>query len=650
MAEIFNVTTIPLTMEGSLELVRYLHSVRNQEFLIELNDGPVVMTGRWLSVNIFLWRPLVKRNYPVTKRHTITEGLITKEVLAKIQTEIYNDTININHIHGTPVEGKVESEILYDLMETYDHMHRWIATQLGEYHLSISAFELCDLLDAPEIKPLTKIDISKEMSISIEAAEMKLKKQGDEIVEKLKDDSIPNNIIAPFLKLGFLSPNQLPRVVMALGFRTDASDQIVRHPITSSYVDGLQTIVDFAVESLDAKKTIYYTRNAMPDSQYDNRKQQILASSICKLYPGDCGSKLTVPFYIHKGNANQVLSKNIVDDKDQLQLLTKKNIDQYIGTTIQMRSPLTCRHTDGICHICGGRLTDFMHSDVVIGIASTVEYMSAASQLVLSAKHFSKTSSITYKIPEALNDILIVKQNDIFIRANVDISKLKVKINFWDIHLNDLKSSEDEEEDSTATIGEQQFSSINYLTFIDINDVPLTPEVYMVSDGTTPYFSTEMLAYMRENFKSIKIGDEIIIPLKKFNHTTEPLMRCIIESNSMIKFNATLEKFVNRDIKKFTSLPDVLSTFTNIVYKEIKTNIMHLEVVLKSYLITDENNYNIPVVEDIHNVRFESLGSIIPRRSLGQQFAYETLLKYLSDPSTYVLPHPKGIFDHFFYN
>ena len=645
----FDITSIPLTLEGSMELVKRLYDNRNQRFLVPLHDGVIETTGRWLTVNIFLWRPLVKRGFSVERRHSIFSGLLTKEVLARIHTQIYNDVIDTNQLNNGPVTGEVESSILYDLMDTYDHMHKWISTCLGEYHLSISAFELCDLLDNPEIKALTHVDVTEELDISTAAAEAKFKSQGELLMSKFKDHSIPNNIIAPFLDLGLLSAQQFPQVVMALGFRKDASDQTVRYPILSSYAEGIKDIKEFAVESLSAKITIYYNRNAMPDSQYDNRKQQILASSILRLYPGDCGSTITVPFYIHKDNARHVVGKNIIDNSRMIRL-DVNNINAYIGHTVNIRSPLACRHTDGICHVCGGRLTEFMQPYIVVGIASTVEYMSAASQLVLSAKHFSKTSSISYRIPEPLNDILIVKQDDVYIRGGIDVSRLKVKVQFWDIpHIKDLKSLDMEDDENATVINEQQFSTINYLTFLDANDIPITSEIPMVSDGTIPYFSNEMLSYIKDVYKSVQIGDEVIIPLKKFNHLKDPLLRCVIESNSMIKFNATLEKFVRTDIKKYTSLPEVLSAFTGIVYKEIGTNLMHLEVVLKSYLITDEDNYDVPVVTDIHNVKFDTLGAVIPRRSLGQQFAYQELLKYISDPATYVLPHPDGLLDNFFY-
>lgn len=646
---IFDLGMIPQDREGTVELAKYLQHHRNTDYLVKLHDGDVATTGRWLCVNVFIWRPLLKRGFPIEKRHAVFSGLATKEVFANIATEIYNDTIDIYRSRNIAVEGQIENDILYELMDTIDHMHHWVATSLGEYHLSLSAFELCRLMKHPKVEPLTKLDISKEMLVSIGAAEQKIKSQGDELMALLRDESLPNNVIAPLLKLGILSPNQFPQVIMALGFRKDASDQIVRYPILSSYMTGLKDIREFAVESLSAKITIYYNRNAMPDSQYDNRKQQILASIIRHLYPGDCGSTITTPFYIYKDIAQSVLGTNIICDDGTQDQLSKKNIDKYIGYSVNMRLPLTCRYTDGICHGCGGRLTDFMPPDVVVGIASTVEYMSQASQLVLSAKHFSKTNSIAYKIPEQLNDILIVRQNDIFIRSHIDITKLKTKIPFWDMqHINDL-GARDDDENNLASIGEQQFSNINYMTFLDQDDVPLTAEIPMASDGTIPYFSSEMLVYIKSVMKSISIGDEIIIPLKKFDHVNEPLLRCIVESNSMIKFNKTLEKFVKTDIRRYTSLTDVLRDFTTIVYTEIKVNILHLAVVLKSYLITSDEDFRIPVVSDIENVRFESLGTIIPKRSLGGQFAYQELLKVLSDPTTYTQSHPRGLFDTYFY-
>lgn len=646
----FNINQVPLDQFGTLVLARELCQFPKQKFRLQLPDKELILNAKRLAFNIFLIRPLVKRQLPITARHIIEKGLITKGVIASIHTEIYNDVIETLHVPGISIIGQVESEILYDIMENIEDLHQWIANDLGDYHLSISAFELCELVEDERVAPLTKINLDEEMKVSISAAESKLKSQGNQLMALLEDETIPNNVIAPYLKLGLLSGKQFPQVMIALGFRDDANNRLVRYPITSSYLEGMQNIREYAIESLAAKKTIYYNKNAMPETQYDNRKQQLLSSTVRYLYPGDCGSRQYVDFYFTPENIKNSFGMNIIDESGQQVCLSRKNMDKFVNKMVKLRTPMTCLHKNGICHGCGGRLTDFMQPDVVVGIESTTEQMSKSSQLVLSAKHFSQTSAIIYQVPELLRDFLIVRQNDIFLKSSLDISKLKIKINFWDApHINDYMTAIDDAENSYGNIGEQQFSSVNYLTLVDQDDVPITAEVPMDFRDITPYFSSEFMTHIKEQQKNVLVGNEIIIPLKKFDHSEFPLFRYIIESNSMIKFTKTLEKFVDRDIKDFTTLSSALTALADITYQQIDTNLMHLCVILKSYLITSDMDYRIPVVFDPNNVQFGTLENILTRRSLGQEFAYQELLKFVSNMLTYTQPHPSGIFDTFFY-
>ncbi len=293
-----------------------------------------------------------------------------------------------------------------------------------------------------------------------------------------------------------------------------------------------------------------------------------------------------------------------------------------------------------------------MLRDSVVGIASTIEYMSPASQLVLSLKHSSKTSVVQYKIPHPLDSMLTIRNNDIFISPEINAASLKVGVNFRDIpHIGDLVVSNEDTTIDVATISEQYFSTINHMTVVRASDDTLiTGEVPLAAGGIVPYFSVEMLNYIKENPRLVTIGDVIWISLKRFDHTNEPFLRYTIESNSMIKFNQMLGRFVSPAIRNYRSLPDILRNFSEMIYKEVsmQTNLLHLEVVLKSYLITNENDYRIPMVTDIHDVRFNDIFSIIARRSLGAQFALERLPAFLERPETYNSPHQNGVFDVFF--
>ena len=652
MTEVFDPNNVPMVAGSSLDLTRRLLAVKDEMFAVPLADGTVLMPAKWLMVNIFLWRPLVRRGIPVEKRHTLNGGLITANRLADWMTVVYvHVVIERMSMTGTTDQREVQL-ILEDLCETVNDLHTMIATQLGAYHISISAFELSDLMLSPEIVKLTEVDVSRELTIGITATEDKLKAAGKVLMDRLHDPELPSNVLAPFLQLGHLSPQQLPNLLLAFGHRKDASDTVVRYPVLSSGIKGLNNIIEYAVMSLDAKLTVYYNSDAMPRSQYNNRKQQILSSAIYRLYPGDCGSTVTVPFLITADNVKNVVDKNIVIQGKQGTLrLTKEVVGDYVGKVVHFRSPLTCRHTNGTCHVCGGYLTEFMPPQSIVGIACTVEYMSKVAQLVLSAKHFTTTRAITYTIPEQLRDILVVKNNDIYLRENVMTDKLKIGVQFRDIPLiRHLQPSDDDTE--MAAFSEQQFSTIHIVQFADVDTgLSHTPEIGMGVETTIPYFSTEFLSHIKDRFSAVTVTDDWVwIPLKKFDHVNAPLFRCVVQSSSMIKFNTKLARFATSEIGKYTSIPQALERFAQEVYQEVNPNIFHLECVLKSYLITSETDYNVPLVTDVNNVKFGTLLGIIPRRSLGGMFAYEQLARHMADPATYIFPHRDGFFDPHFYS
>jgi len=646
MTHIFNPITTPLIAAESLALSKILQANKEQIFTVPLEDGTITMSAKWLIVNIFLWRPLVRRSQPVAKRHTFYDGLITSSRIAAQQTEIYTDVII--HQNGNADRETIRL-LLEDLCESINDLHTMIVTQLGSYHLSISAFELCDLLECPDIKALTEVDVTQEMKIGITATEEKLKVAGDAVMKKLTDESLPGNVLAPFIALEALSNKQLPQLLVSFGHRKDASDSVVRYPVLTSGVKGMRDILDYAVMSLDAKLTTYYNKDAMPRAQYNSRKQQLLSSCIARLYPGDCGSTLTVPFLVTADNVKCVIDKNIRIEDGSLVRLTPSIAKEHIGKTVHFRSPLTCQHTDGICHVCGGYLTEFMPPQSVVGIICTIEYMGRTSQLVLSVKHFSKTREIAYPIPEQLRDLLEIRNNDIYLRKNVAVDRLKIGVQFRDISMiRHLQTTDDE---TDTEFNEQQFSTLHFIQFADVdNEMGQTPEVSMAVDDTVPYFSLEFLTHIHERFNSVTITEDWVwIPLRKFDHLNAPLMRYVVQSSSMIKFTQDLAKFATRKISQYTEIEYALRDFAQMVYSEVHPNIFHLECVLKSYLITSDSDYNVPVVRDINNVRFGSLQEIIPRRSLGGMFAYEQLAKHITDPAMYIFPHKTGFFDNFFY-
>ena len=576
----------------------------NSLIALPLADGTFVVEAKWALINMFFWRPLVRRGLPILKKHLFHNTALSKKEIKRINHEIYKDARALN---------PDDIRITYELIDVINDLYNMASRYLGSYQVSISAFELCDLLRHPLVEPLTKVDIHQEANVGTTAIENKIKKLYDDMLQKLKDKTITPNILYPYMKLDLLSPQQLPQVLVALGYRTDVNDKTIRKPILDSFMSGMTNIIDYAIESLSAKKSIFYNKHGMDKSQYSNRKQQLLASVIRHLYKGDCGTPVTIAFMVTEHNCERLIGKYILDGDDRrLTLLSADNVRSYVGKIIHMRSPITCRYTDGICSVCGGQLTDYMHPDITVGEAAVIELMGPTSQLILSNKHFSQTKSSVYVIPTALKSILSMRNNDIYFSKPTDISQLMIGIPFMYMpRISDLQHIKDEN-----SLNEQALSDISTLTLANNKTGKLLTAQIDMSDNTdpdnpsTPYFTTEMLLYIKRNMDIIDIGDTIWINMSRFD-TSQPILRCTIENESMIKFTEKIHDMFESKISTYTSAPQALRDFSTTAYRKVKTNFMHLEVIIKACLVKSETDFTVPIVTDPENVRFGKLKTII---------------------------------------
>lgn len=86
----------------------------------------------------------------------------------------------------------------------------------------------------------------------------------------------------------------------------------------------------------------------------DEVKKILAVMQNTKVSPGDCGTKVTYPMEVTKESSSQILDTWIVD-KGKLVYLDKGNIDNYMGTTVNLRSPLNCKEgNNNICSVCVG--------------------------------------------------------------------------------------------------------------------------------------------------------------------------------------------------------------------------------------------------------------------------------------------------------
>lgn len=606
-------------------------------YTIPTTTGPYRIKAKWLLLNVLLWYPLIRRNLPIDiKRHGIVDTVLSKGRIAEVLTEIIDDVLALE----PDAIDEVQSEAIGALMRA---TNMGIA-ELGAYHRSISTCGINQTLNIPEVAEAINIDITHEMTQGIHAVERKYAASYEKIIKVLNDPKLEGNVFRAFLIAGSLSSAQLPKYIGAGGTRTDVDDTMINLPIQSSCIDGFSDICEFMLDSRDAMKSIHYNHREMPFTQYTNRKQQLLASTIRYVYPGDCGTDKYIEFYIEGRFKKHVLGKNIlVGPENRLVTLTRHNIDQYVDKIVKMRSVFTCNYTDGYCRTCGGKLSNnFPRNHFVPGIASAIEVMSPIAQLVLSNKHVSKTFAATYHVPYELNDIFMSIYNDIYLRPSVNAKDL-----WLGVPRRDIEKLVDLQHVKGHTIDAKYFSSINRVAVGKSGgEYLMTPEVDIKDQyGNKPYLTSELLRIIKNNPDMIRVDDTSVwIDLTDWDRM-KPIMQCVIVNDSTRRFVQRIEAMFAQRIADYTSVNDAIRDFSNMIWERASPNILHLETVLRASLITDAVNYSIPVVTDPDNVKFAKLSQIIPSRTISTQLAFQELKKCISDPRAFIIPKETAVFD-----
>ena len=342
------------------------HQDRGYILVTFANNTTMRVPTRMFILNAILWEPNLE--FGILPEHTefINIKSITVDSIAVIQTKLYKKALKV--LTNIPY-----MRIVMRYLRNIDRLSNFIQMHMGDYMPSIDALGLARMIANPEIKKLTTHVFDSKLGTKV--AEQQLKQMSAELIKQLKNPNLPNNCLYPYMQAGTLKNNQIPQFVIAYGPRSDINDTMMKGIVSRSSFSGLQTVTDFAIESLSAKKAIYFSRGVIRDSQYFARKMRLACTSIEKIYPGSCGSPGWIPYTIEEDMMNNYIDRMVIDDDGQRVILTKGNIGKYVGKPIRLISQFACRHTDGICEHCAGYgediLIKYMPPQIHIGLLSS---------------------------------------------------------------------------------------------------------------------------------------------------------------------------------------------------------------------------------------------------------------------------------------
>jgi hypothetical protein len=595
---------------------------------LELSDGKIRVSKRQAFMNLFWWPILSNFNIPLRKDHFIKYKPFDADSLTAEWNRYYDEIMVDSH------NAKKLKQVLWNVIS---NMYIFGFEELIPYAATLDAIDLAEIANDKPMKDIidTKDKINEMWSTA--QVEKYINVHNEEIMKLLGErGGLKNDALLSYQRIGQLSAFQVPQTLYCFGIRTDINDNIVKKPVKGNVVDGLRDAVEFAVESLSAKKSKYYNRNSVANSQYFNRQMQLVSISLEHVYDGDCGTTQTVSFNITETNYKQCVGKYIVED-GKLVLLNKSNLKNYIGKEVHLRSPLTCKYRKGVCEVCGGRIYSNINRKLNVGYLSAIHLVSPVTQKILSAKHLIRTSSIIYELQrEAERLMMMVNTSEIhwygdWIR-NLDKVELGVPVEcFWGFRDVQLLRTDG----NTKKVNERRISQIERIYLRNTSTGKLS-EFNMRYGELIPSFDIQMLLHIRDNFSKIYLKDGVYwIPLAGTERLA--IFSTPVINDNMRDFVDSVAKFFKSNVAKYGTNEDALSALADLVYGKVSINITHLETVLKAFQITSKVDYRIPYVEDTNDVMFATLAKILTERHVGTKLAYQQLKDYVSDPRSYLV-------------
>lgn len=608
---------------------------------LQLDDADVIMHVRDAIFNLIIWRVYHAFKIRITTDKVFERPFINSDAIINIQTKMLWDI--------RALYPNARSETCDALFKFVNYLYNFVVSELNAYVSSISILGLAKLINHEKVQKIVKLTYNKALGTDV--VERKISEASKALGKITKDRtalSAEENCLLYYQETRQINPHQLPQVMIAYGPRTDVDDTIVLFSVMDNSIEGIKCIRSMATETLSAKKSAFYNQVAVSDSQYFGRKQHILTSAIIRIYPGDCGSRTYIKYQIKKHDYQNLLGMYMVDpESEEMTELTDEILVSLIDQPIYIRSPITCKYTDGICETCGGKLMLNIDHNVNFGMLSAIHVIAPTTQKILSAKHLVKTSSQVYELSkEASKYLMRINANELHWRPEV-----YKKLENWSlgVSLKDMGTLHDITVLNTESVTrEERFSTIRQMVLRD-NKTGTSETLFMEQNDTCPFFTMQMLLHIRDYIRTNPdMTDAMLwIPLKGTEQFS--VFKSLVVNDNMMKFVKAVSSFLASKIAKYTSAEYAVQDFCDIIYSKVSmAHLTHICTIIKTYMVSTEIDYRIPVVTDVHNVLFRNTHMILSRRSVGGQLAFEKLYAYLSAPDSYLVPKGGSIFDVFF--
>ncbi len=474
--------------------------------------------------------------------------------------------------------------------------------------------------------------------------------------EVKKPDFQPWNPIVRVVRSGNTKVESIIQSTVMRGMPTDIDSRLFKKPIINGYLYGLDKLEDQMMDSRTSAKALSYAKKPMQDSEYLNRKLQLLAASISNLHRNvDCGSKRYFETILPtEKHLNDYRGKYYLDEVHGVEKEIMPWDSHLIGKPIKLRRVFSCNVNDryGVCVKCFGTLGYSIPTGTNIGHQCAINLQSPVGQLLLSAKHFTANGTAdNFVFSDVEKKYLFIpqgKMNSFYV--NPRLNDYTYKIRFYEKESEGIASLRNTT--SFKGITPTRYSSLTAIKFIifdesdnpiDMMDVNLTTP----SQSRVSSFTIEALEYIiASGWKNFEDGT-VEVDMSNWNED-KPLLLMPMKQFSTPEFMNSIEKFIRGDVGnvkpmiKYDTIEEGIAAFHDLISDKLSINIANLEIIMLSCMITEDTDFRPPL--DKMNGKLAKYSDIMFNRSLAPYMAYQTQSKAFRSEKSFIYkkrpPHP----------
>lgn len=631
-------STVPLNAREIFNLsTEEVWNLPDGPMQLEFEDGVVDTTARETIFSHYCAEFI--RQYPKTpclKRHHVAGTRMGKGTHLRLLGnclwdcfDAYDKQLDMEELCRTAYE--VTNRIYNDF--TY---------KLKAYVTSLSVLDFLDVVHHPKIWEANRT--VKPNQLSIEHTYTAIRKV------LLDENELVGNQVAKTAKSGLVSMGQTLQCVGPRGYLTEIDGTFFKHPILTGFMEGIRTLHDSMIESRSAAKALLYAKDPVAESEYFNRKLQLGTSTLANLHLTDCGTSDAIPMDVRASDLEAIQGKYYYT-KEGLKRISIGD-RHLIGTRINMRSVLKCRHPDpyGFCAVCFGELAYSVPRGTNIGHVSTTVLCEAISQNILSTKHLD-TSATSGSLRISDYDLKYIREGSI-----ENTIRLADRLEGHTVHMV-LNATECPLLANVNYIDDVRKLSVERVT--ELSEVKLIIDkgtehelstVVSVSKGSMKSSLTyEALKYIGEHGWTLVESQDYQIDLRYWD-LEQPLFSLPMKHASMVDYMKSIESYfkstksgrrsntkVKSSLKDFETAEKALLGFYELVSEKLSVNIAHLETIVASAMVRDEKEFDHRLPKPFADGQVGPYTDNMFMRSGGSTMAFEKHVQFLYDVRSFMV-------------